>query len=73
MAEFELLRKFYLTSNENGLKVYHTNAVLVYERLAMDELLKTVITEPWLLSDLENVTAVAQHYGVMTRLFGLDV
>lgn len=69
MAEFELLRKFYLTSNENGLKVY----VLVYERLAMDELLKTVITEPWLLSDLENVTALAQHYGVMTRLFGLDV
>ncbi|EEX28829.1 FRG domain-containing protein [Lactobacillus crispatus] len=68
MAELELLRRFYLKSNENGLKIYPTDTVSTFDEFAIDKLIKGVINKSWIPNDLENVAALAQHYGVMTRL-----
>lgn len=68
-AESNLLLDFYNFSNHNGLKI---SAVTRYAQRQLRKLnlesFVASLTEEWLPKDLIELAALAQHYGVPTRL-----
>jgi len=68
-TEYLLLREFYKTANSNGLKVPTVNGIQDYfvseiplERLYQQKKYK------WIPNELVELAALAQHYGIPTRL-----
>ncbi|EIG9087639.1 FRG domain-containing protein [Serratia marcescens] len=70
--ELTILRKFYKVSNENGL--YVPNSELMSSRMEtgqyvpLSTLLKLCGHSTWLNKDSTEIAALAQHYGLPTRL-----
>lgn len=67
-AEFSLLQAFYLKANYNGLKVPKSDLLVNSPELEFLNVLKVFSIHKWLPKQLEEIAALAQHYGVMTRL-----
>jgi len=68
-AEYSLLRDFYKASNYNGLKVPKNDAISKnYIDAFPSELWHRGGTYKWLSDDIADLAALAQHYGVLTRL-----
>jgi len=68
-AEYSLLRDFYKASNYNGLKVPKNDAISKYYNDAFpSELWHHAGAYKWLSDDIADLAALAQHYGVLTRL-----
>lgn len=68
-AEYVLLREFYKLSNYNGLKVPKIEAISKnYNDHFPSEFLNRTGTKRWLSDDIVDLAALAQHYGVLTRL-----
>lgn len=68
-AEYSLLRDFYKASNYNGLKVPKNDAISRnYNDAFPSELWLRTGTYKWLSDDIADLAALAQHYGVLTRL-----
>lgn len=68
-AEYSLLRDFYKESNYNGLKVPKNDAISKnYNDTFPSELWHHTGTYKWLSDDIADLAALAQHYGVLTRL-----
>lgn len=68
-AEYSLLRDFYKASNYNGLKVPKNDAISKnYNDAFPSELWHRGGTYKWLSDDIADLAALAQHYGVLTRL-----
>lgn len=68
-AEYSLLRDFYKAANYNGLKVPKVDAISQnYNDAFPSELWRRTGTYKWLSDDIADLAALAQHYGVLTRL-----
>ena len=68
-AEYSLLREFYQLSNNNGLKVPKIDAISKnYNDFFPEEFILRRGTTTWLSDDVADLAALAQHYGVLTRL-----
>lgn len=68
-AEYILLSKFYKNANDNGLKLPNTpfSGHNYLATIKMEDFIRITNIE-WLPSSLAELAALAQHYGVMTRL-----
>ncbi|WP_407505142.1 FRG domain-containing protein [Elizabethkingia meningoseptica] len=71
-AEFSLIRDFYIQSDLEGMNIPEINMLrsniteqFVYN---FDEHLSYIFNEKWLPEELYEITGIAQHYGVPTRL-----
>lgn len=70
--EMTILRRFYRSANENGL--YVPNSKLMSSQMEIDgyvnfgNLMKTFNLDKWLNEDSVEIAALAQHYGLPTRL-----
>lgn len=70
--EMTILRRFYRSANENGL--YVPNSKLMSSQMEIDgyinfsHLMKTFNVDKWLNDDSIEIAALAQHYGLPTRL-----
>lgn len=68
-AEYSLLREFYRFSNNNGLKVPKVDAISrTYNNFFPEEFIHRRETTKWISDDIADLAALAQHYGVLTRL-----
>lgn len=68
-AEYTLLREFYKISNHNGLKVPKVEAISKnYIDVFPSELIHQNTTFKWVSDGIAELAALAQHYGVLTRL-----
>lgn len=67
-AEFSLLQDFYLKANYNGLKIPRSELLIKSEQLGIQNITSAFNSSKWIPKDLEETAALAQHYGVMTRL-----
>lgn len=71
--EFLLLRNFYQTANKNGLKLPYVKDLdnkFLYSSYNV-ELFRNIIESTsglWISSEFEELAALAQHYGIPTRL-----
>jgi hypothetical protein len=63
-----LLRDFYISANENGLKLPICNSFRKQYFDITSDFLNQTESYKWLSSEYEEIAALAQHYGVMTRL-----
>lgn len=69
LSEFTLLKKFYKYANNNGLKVPYSK--LITETYLDDmgsDIIPMLYEKEWIREDLSELAALAQHYGVITRL-----
>lgn len=68
-AEKTLLRKFYKIANNNGLKVPHIESIRTnyVDFFNTDDHFPSEVKK-WISRDFEELTALAQHYGIPTRL-----
>jgi len=67
-CEFSLLKKFYMTANEQGLNVPYSSLFL---RSAFDNFnigLNNIKEFNWYSEEIASIAALAQHYGLPTRL-----
>ncbi|KEY44608.1 FRG domain-containing protein [Pantoea agglomerans] len=70
--EMTILRRFYRSANENGL--YVPNSKLMSSQMEIDGyinfsyVMKTFNVDKWLNDDSIEIAALAQHYGLPTRL-----
>lgn len=69
-AEFSLLRSFYKTADRHGLKVPNSEYLRKYLAGYADFNFMTSLKagEKWIPSHLQEIAALAQHYGLPTRL-----
>ena len=68
-AEYNLLKEFFINSNKTGLIIPH-NSFNNYDYISncgLNQILK-IISKEWLPDDMIEIAALAQHYGVPTRL-----
>lgn len=68
-TEYRILRKFYKIANDNGLKVH--GDVLMDKHYYDDTSPEFLFDEKekiWLYPRLTELAALAQHYGVLTRM-----
>ena len=65
--EYNLLRRFYKSCDSRGLVIPNIDRIrdTFHEKLDMDTMFRS---EYWLPKDLWEIAALAQHYGVPTRL-----
>lgn len=68
-AEYRILRKFYKIANDNGLKVHASEKIAkhYYDEVA-PEFLFDEKDKIWVDPELLELAALAQHYGVITRM-----
>ncbi|MEI7152755.1 FRG domain-containing protein [Pectobacterium carotovorum] len=72
MLEMTILRRFYRSSNESGL--YVPNSKIMSNQMEIDgyigfyEIMKIFNYNIWLNRDTTEIAALAQHYGLPTRL-----
>ena len=66
-SEYNLLRRFYKSCDRRGLLIPYIERIrqTFHEKLDIDTMLRS---EYWLPQDLWEIAALAQHYGVPTRL-----
>ena len=68
-AEYSLIREFYKTANYNGLKIPKVDAIAKnYNDIFPTELMHCKGTYKWITDEIADLAALAQHYGVLTRL-----
>lgn len=68
-SEFILLKKFYMYANNNGLKVPYSNMFsTTYLDDTGSDMMQILNLKEWILDDFIQLAALAQHYGVATRL-----
>lgn len=68
-AEYSLLREFYKSANHNGLKVPKVDSIdKNYVDVFPTELFEHTGYIKWISDDIAELAALAQHYGVLTRL-----
>lgn len=68
-AEYTLLREFYKSANHNGLKIPKIDIIdKYYVDLFPTELLTCNGYFKWISDDMTELAALAQHYGLPTRL-----
>ena len=68
-AEYSLIREFYKVANNGGLKVPRVDAISQnYNDLFPTELHHRTGVYKWISDDVADLAALAQHYGVLTRL-----
>lgn len=67
-AEFSVLQDFYLKANYNGLKIPSSNLLIKSRQSEIQNIIGVFSLSEWIPKDLEETAALAQHYGVMTRL-----
>lgn len=68
-AEYSLLREFYKSANHNGLKVPKVDIIdKNYVDVFPTEMLHFQGYFKWISNDIAELAALAQHYGVATRL-----
>lgn len=69
-SEFSLLRNFYKTADRHGLKVPNSEYLRKYLAGAIDFnfMLSFNEGEKWIPAHLQEIAALAQHYGLPTRL-----
>lgn len=70
-AEFDVLRRFYIKSNSHGL--YVPKSKILSHNMEQESVLATSImrlyrSETWMSKEVAEVAALAQHYGLPTRL-----
>ncbi len=64
-----LLRRFYKTANSNGLKIPKVNSITKnYVDLFPSEHVLRTDNYKWISEEISELAALAQHYGVLTRL-----
>lgn len=69
-AEYTILRSFYRLADQRGLEVPVSNRVRANLAQEFDVLGLSTVDQPdtWIPSDLYETAALAQHYGIPTRL-----
>jgi hypothetical protein len=68
-AEYTLLREFYKIANNNGLKVPYIKSIRDnYVDIFPSEFFLLNSGNKWIMKDIEELAALAQHYGCLTRL-----
>lgn len=68
-AEYSILREFYKAANNSGLKVPQIDSIAQnYVDLFPTELMHQRGSFSWISEDLAELAALAQHYGLLTRL-----
>lgn len=68
-TEYRILRNFYTIANSSGLKVHNPESMAKhYFDVASPEFLFKVETKTWINPEIVELAALAQHYGVLTRL-----
>lgn len=69
-AEFSLLRNFYKTADRHGLKVPNSEYLRKYlaGNADFNFMISLKAGEKWIPSHLQEIAALAQHYGLPTRL-----
>jgi len=70
-AEFDVLRRFYIKANSHGL--YVPKSKVLSHSMEQDNVLATSVmrlyrSETWMSKEIAEVAALAQHYGLPTRL-----
>lgn len=65
-AEYDLIKDFFDVSNVNGLKVPVTD--ILRKKQDFDSILISNESIDWIPEELEDIIALAQHYGVPTRM-----
>lgn len=70
LTEFYYLREFYRKSNSRGLRIPYSEPLKksLHLNKNFEESLLKVDTDIWLPNDLHEIAALAQHYGIPTRL-----
>ena len=67
--EYYYLREFYKIANHNGLKVPYVRSIRdTYVNVIPSEMFIQLENYKWLSKEIEELAALAQHYGVLTRL-----
>ncbi|MBL7969101.1 MAG: FRG domain-containing protein [Prolixibacteraceae bacterium] len=69
LAEYNLLRDFYRIANSNGLKVPYVRKIR--ENLVTNAPIEYFLGQSsikWLNTEFDELAALAQHYGVLTRM-----
>ena len=68
-AEYTILREFYKTANNSGIKVPKIDAISQnYVDIFPSELIRRNERLTWVSDDMAELAALAQHYGLLTRL-----
>lgn len=68
-AEYTILREFYKIANDSGLKVPKVDAIAKnYVDVFSGELMHQAGFFKWISDDMAELAALAQHYGLLTRL-----
>ncbi len=69
-AEDNILLQFYIEANKNGLYLPHTERYSnnSFASLNADRIIKNTMLSEWLPKDIVEIAALAQHYGLPTRL-----
>ncbi|WBW98835.1 FRG domain-containing protein [Oceanirhabdus sp. W0125-5] len=68
-AEYILLRDFYKIANNNGLKVPYIESIRDnFVDCFPTEKLMQMSNYKWISKEIEELAALAQHYGILTRL-----
>jgi hypothetical protein len=69
-AEYQILREFYRLGDARGLHVPHAERVRARLSQTFDFITTTIRHQPeqWIPDDLLEIAALAQHYGLPTRL-----
>lgn len=64
--EYRILQDFFMISDNNGLKIPHIEGLRKSMGMHFKEL--HLLNEEWLPNELHELAAIAQHYGLPTRL-----
>jgi hypothetical protein len=70
-AEFDVLRRFYIKANSHGLYVPKSKILshsMEQESVLATSLMRLYRLETWMSKEVAEVAALAQHYGLPTRL-----